>query len=349
MTALASLSMLEARLRETPAAVSRALEAPRLEALAPLAGLPVLATGAGGSSLAAKLLVSELSRLGLASARYLPPSAFTSPRPERGHLAVIVSQGLSPHARLALDATTEVGDVVLLTSSDELDRVGAEGARPRPKPLRVPLEVEPEEGLLVRVTGPAAAAALALRVARALGRGEPFTSDERGELAAALAGARARAREAAARRPSAVELARADAGLALVTVGEHGERLAPLAWGLMETLLVQAPPCLDALGLAHGALQAVWDRPMVWITLEHRGGALDPEIHRHLEAALGPRHALVRLVSPLPMPLAALDLHHALAWLTLELAWPRAHDLRDWPGKGRDDALFRLGAERGSG
>lgn len=343
MSALASLSLLEKRLATGPSAVARALERQGLESLDDLRGMPVLSMGAGGSAFAATLLASELTRLG-APARHLPPSAFVAPRPERGHLAIVVSQGLSPHARLALAASTDVGRVLVLTASEA--PLPALGETP---PRRLALDVAPEDGLLVRVVGPAAAAALALRVARALARADGFSPAELSALQASLAAARARAREALSLSPGAGELSRRDAGLCLVTAGEHGERLSPLAWGVMETLLVPEPPCLDALGLAHGALQAVWDRPTVWLTLEHRDGSLEPGLHRHLAEALGPRHALVRLVSPLPMPLAALDLQHQLAWLTLELAWPRARDLRDWPGKGRDEALFRLGAERSSG
>jgi hypothetical protein len=187
---------------------------------------------------------------------------------------------------------------------------------------------EDESGLLLRVVGPAAANAVVMRLAEAM------TAED-----VDLDGARARAERAIdGINPRALtEIA------GLVAVGTDVTLFDGLRHKLLEGL-GRVHPVWDLCGLVHGPLQSFYDRRATLVLLEREGAPRD--LVTRLEGVLHPeRHSLVRLRSSLPGPLPLLDLDLQLDWVLLSALRAAPRDLVDWPGKGRDAALYELGRE----
>src|SRR5690242_21804287 len=115
---------LEARVRSWPAmlrdAAAAAVAAPALG----LAGIRrVVTTGVGGSAGHARVLAYLLAEHVGCDARFRPLGAFAEPVPRDScdDLLVVVSQGLSPNARLALADPAAWRHVVVLTATRVAD------------------------------------------------------------------------------------------------------------------------------------------------------------------------------------------------------------------------------------
>jgi creatinine amidohydrolase len=282
-------------------------------------------TGVGGSFGPAKHLVALLEAGGR-RARYLPLSAFAGgPPATRGDEALcVVSQGLSPNARLALGHAEAFREAYLVTAVPEGDpRVSAFEARGGRVLAHPPFE---ERGTLLRVVGPAAALGAVGAFA-----GERLEASERSALESARRAARVKARAL-----STEELARP---CVLVTSGENRAIAEGLGLKWVEGLGRPMPPSWDVLELSHGPFHAFYGEAMLLVGL----GPPSP-LDDALEQMLVPsRHTFVRLgvdlsrhVSRLAAELSANEL--LLASLR---AWPR--DLTAWPSMGKDEPLYGLG------
>ena len=112
----------------------------------------------------------------------------------------------------------------------------------------------------------------------------------------------------------------------------------------MTTLEGLGRPCplWDLCALVHGPLQSFYEREATLVLFEREGTRSD--LGARLGRVLDPtRHALVRLRSAVPGPLALVDFDLQLDWLLVEALRGSARDLAEWPGKGRDTALYDLG------
>jgi creatinine amidohydrolase len=295
----------------------------------PLGALVV--TGVGASEGPARAFAALARRTWGTPASFAPLSAFVDGAPP-GEELVVFSQGLSPNARLATARAVRYARSVLFTSvrgdapADIRDALAGFGGSV------IVLPPATENGTLLRVLGPSAAtfaAALYSGAARG-GDVEP--------LVAALNDAPLRARAASA-HVGALELERR---VAFLTAGEYGESCygARNAW--LEALCVPEPHAWDVLQVAHGPFQEFFEREILLVALEREGK--ERALFDRLEQLLVPaRHALVRLRSALPAPIAPLDHLAQVYELVCAALRARPRDLGAWPGSGRDGPLYDLG------
>ncbi|HZO13899.1 MAG TPA: hypothetical protein VFB62_11595 [Polyangiaceae bacterium] len=322
-----SLTLLSERIAAVDTAVRQTVSAWRPPAS--LTAGPWSCTGAGGSEGPARVLASCLRSV-QQRADFLPLSTFAVDFGERGHL-VVFSQGLSPNARLALARREPFETTTLVTATGThdplLDELGSSVLRHAP---------EQESGLLVRVMGPAGATATALLlVAELAGRAEAEARAIH-ETVDRLDEARSRARAAF------VGIGKASP-IALVTAGRYRELVHGLRWKLLESLGVADPPVWDVLQVAHGPFQQFYESPMLLCALELPDEAA---LFDRLERMLVPeRHRLIRLRATRAAPTAWFEHDAMLNELVLAVLRDHPRDLIDWPGKGKDAALYRLGPD----
>ena len=111
-----------------------------------------------------------------------------------------------------------------------------------------------------------------------------------------------------------------------------------------EGLLVARPPIYDALAFAHGPLQQLYPRRAAIIALGCDGD--DPRVLERLRATLAPQHRFVELRSHLAAPLSVLEHDAMVGWLVHAALQRAPRDLFQWPGKGADGPLYKLGELR---
>jgi hypothetical protein len=314
-----SLAMLEERVERVAGEVERAMTAP-LGALDVGPSATWITTGAGASEGPARLLAALLRRKGRL-ADFTPVSAFVG-EPPPADVCVVVSQRLSPNARVPLGHAGAYERVLLVTTV----------ASPEPalgKNVRVIRHGPSDEGgLLLRVVGPAAANAIAIRLAQD-GAGSRIDLGD------------AHTRTGRSLTESAATLTNI---VGIVAVGADVTLCDGLRHKMLEGL-GKVCPLWDLCGLVHGPLQAFFDREATLVLLER--DTTPPDLVGRLLRVLQPdRHRVVRLRSSMPGPLAVLDFDVQLDWLLLEALRAQPRDLMDWPGKGHDAPLYELGAPR---
>ena len=244
----------------------------------------------------------------------VPPSRFAVDDP--AHALCVVSQGLSPNARLALDGAT--GPTLLITAAD-----ADHGTVLRHGPAA-------ENNMLVRVVGPVLATLAALRFAGLV--------DER-----ALDAVPQRSAVAHCDVPEA----RFDR-LAIITAGDYCDLAHGFRWKLLETLGFGDPPVYDVLQFAHGPFQQLYHERVLLIVLDRGTPREQPLFARLREMVVPERHTTLRLTATLPAPLCWFEHDALLNHVVLELLRRHPRDLINWPGKGRDQSLYGLGANEGS-
>jgi creatinine amidohydrolase len=322
---LASVNELHARVRRTPALLNEVLSSGLPPRMAFDTQSSFVLTGIGTSAGVVRYAEAVLRHEGRAHVTQLPLSSFLSGDVGgQGRTLVLVSQELSPNARLALSRAHEFGRAWLLTSLSADD--------PRLAEFRAAgglvwtLPPREERGFLVRVMGPPVAALALLRLAEVAGLAA---------VPAAVDAALARGAALASSWPAGVSRA------PLVASGWYARALDLLAWTWMESLWVEAPPVWDALEVAHGALQQWSASPGPWLVLE-RPDEPPPLVERFLEA-VGTRQPVLRLGATLPAPLAFFEHLAGVQALVVELLRRAPRDLGRWPGQGLDAPLYDLG------
>jgi hypothetical protein len=320
---LSSVTRLAERVGAVAAEVERAMAVPLVLPHEVLACRRWITTGVGASEGPARLLASRL-RAGGRVADFAPVSSFADGAPP-ADACVVVSQGLSPNARLPLARIGSYARTVLVTTVDA-DDLRARGV------IVVQHGPAAEGDLLLRVVGPAAANATVLRIAAAVGAG-----DDGGDVGEALATAGARAKRALGDADAAALFDLAG----LVAAGADAELAEGLRHKLLEGLGISEPPVWDVCSIVHGPLQSFYERDATLVLLERDGRRTD--LTDRLTRVLLPRHRVVRLRSALPGALALLDWDLQLDHLVLAALRARPRDLVDWPGKGRDAPLYDLG------
>ncbi len=322
--------LLAERLDALPAVLDATLAhplAPLPDALRRAALWTVTATGASEGP--ARALAALLTRHTAHRAVFAPLSCFAVDAPPSSEVLVVVSQGLSPNARLALAARDRYARCVLITASrgPEVESLSRDGV------LVLSHGPDDEPRLLLRVQGPAAAMLTALRLVDALAvETRWFRDDTRDALARAL-------------RRCATPTFDGPLTCALVTGPDDGDfgHAHRSVW--LEGVGTCDPGTWDVLQFAHGPYQHVVDRATTLVTFERANGASRALFDR-LASMLDPaRHTLVRLVATLPGPLAYFEHAAMLGAVVRQAARLAARDLMDWPGRGRDGALYDLGAD----
>lgn len=324
--------MLRERVREIPAEISRALEGPEPPIPSAIESRrPWIVTGVGASEGPARFFSSLLGEGAGLWAQFWPLSAFIAGDVPEADACVVFSQHLSPNARAALARRERFREMVVVTSVREgeptrawLNERDVRVAQHGPKD---------ESGLLLRVLGPAAATAIAarmaLRVARARGL-EPAWQEALGTVAQAV-------------KQVAVADAPKRGRLVLVGAGRDPIAREGLRLKLVEGL-GEAAVSLDVCGVAHGPLQSFFDEPATIITLEQRD---DParDLFVRLNAVLRPHHQVVRAVATLPRALVHFEHAMAVDTFVAQALAREPRDLGNWPGKGHDAPLYDVGRD----
>lgn len=357
------IALLDRRRASIPSAVRAASRAPELPPpFAAHRARSILATGVGSSAAHARFLADVLAReLGL-PARFVATGSLerTPPPGSLRDALVVFSQGLSPNARLALSHARAFGALVVATA-----RRAAEAGDERAKWLAtleasgaaiVDLDAPDEYGTLARVVGPMLGFAAALRIARSLARSigcEPSALralELDGELVASrieraddALGAALESAAGDGAQPVPAELL--DADVAFVASEGYGERASHAATKWLELSLRPPPPIWDASELAHGGLQQLFasraEGRAAWVVHLSRGTPADAALAASMRASFGddgPR--LLELASEDAGPCAVFEHEALLNALLLRALRSRRVDPSDWPGRGRDAALY---------
>lgn len=310
-----------------------------------------LVTGTGSSEAHARFLVYLLNRHARRAAEFVPLSAFCElPRQfGRGRTLVVVSQGLSPNAQVAVDRFRDFDHLVVFTSTTAAG-CDAAGKRDRAAKVReleaagvefIRSPLEEEYATLIRVVGPLAVYVRAHQFARCLAP-DALPPLDGGELASLLD-----------RRAPADVVARFEAhaeafrrGFYLLAGAPLCEFAQNLGYKFLEGLFWSAPVIWDYLQFAHGPFQEVTLQPRPVAILEGPGGAerdLAARTRTMLESAGVP---CIDLPAAAPAPLCIFEYEALFNDLVFQLIRRFGVDQRHWPSKGRDDPLYgfyRLG------
>ena len=310
-----------------------------------------LVTGTGSSEAHARFLVYLLNRHARRPAEFIPLSAFCDMPAEfgRGRALIVVSQGLSPNAEVAIDRHRDFDHLVVFTSTTV---AGAEAAGKRDRAdkiraleaagvefIRSPLEEE--YATLIRFVGPLAVYLSAHQFVRCLAAEllPPVTPEQLGRLLAARAPTDVVERFAA----QAGDFRR---GFYLLAGSPLCEFAQNLSYKFLEGLYWSAPVIWDFLQFAHGPFQEVTLQPRPVVLLEGPGGTecdLAIRTRTMLESAGVP---CIDLTTTTSAPLCIFEYEAVFNDLVLQLIRRLGVDQRHWPSKGKDDPLygfFRVG------
>lgn len=336
--ARASIALLRERIARVPA-ILRAASARSWDAASAALEDDVAVTGVGASAGPARLLAWLLAHRLRRAARFVPPSAFARAEPPPARTLVVVSQGLSPNARLALRHAHRYERVLVLTSTPPADdgaaRVLAEIAS-RGGVVCV-LPPASEEGTFLRVVGPATAALAVIAIAeRARG------AADLGAILAAVPDVVATAADSAIAAASHVPSERLDGPIAIASVGVDPSALHAHRWKWLEGLRAPEPSGWDLLEIAHGPIQAAPPAlPFVVLaSADDDAGDLLRRLDDMLAVTGQPR---VVLRSALRFPFSFLDHDAQLGALLLRVLDERPRDLRTSACAVHDEPLYGLG------
>jgi creatinine amidohydrolase len=319
---------LERRLFALPEVLARVARATLPEYGALGAGRLVL-TGVGMSECVARFVEAVLRYEVRCDVTALPLSAFVSEDVKaQGEVLVVLSQGLSPNARLALSRAREFSGALLVTSrpaSDQRLRDFVTGGG-----VVWTLPLEEETGFLTRVQGPLATGLAMLRLGFR-GAEPPVAAELPAKVRAALTTGLALAQD------WPLDVRRAP----LLSTGWYSRCLDLLAWTWMETWWVEPPPVWDVLQTAHGPWQQLSLREETLLALTRPDDV--PDLWPRLRKMLGAQR-LVPLPATLRAPWAWFE-HAAMVLGLLVGVLKRAPvDLSAWPGRDGDGPLYELGA-----
>jgi creatinine amidohydrolase len=272
----------------------------------------------------AHVLVWLLRRHARRDACFVPLSFFASGAPSPWDGLVVVSQELSPNARLALADPDRADATVVITAVP-----GHRVLRRRNDAFVVSHPARDESKLLVRVCGPAGAMVASTRFVEALMAldGEPSSIDL-DALPARL--------DVLCNAPGLA----VTGDLAIVTEEATAPVAHALRWKWLEAVASCDPPCWDVLQFAHGPWQYACERPLTLVTLEHSASPLFDLLVGMLSPA---HHTVLRLRALLPPPSCFIELD-AMFTAVVDASLPASgRDLEDWPGRGTDGPLYDLG------
>jgi hypothetical protein len=321
---------LKQRLLAVPEVLERVASSP-LPDVSALAGRRLLLTGVGMSEAVGRFAEAVFRHHLALPVAALPLSSFHAEHvASQGDALVVLSQGVSPNARLALARAREFPAALLVTarSAEEAHAAGLPaGAAVWTLPL------EREAGFLTRVQGPLATALAAVRLGYHLAGRAP--SVELASVPRAVSASIARGLQLGAEWP--LEVRRAP----LLATGWYARTLELLAWAWMETWWVEPPPVWDVLQTAHGPWQQWSTRAETLLALRRPDDV--PDLWPRLEQMLSPAQRLVSLEATLPAPWAWFEHAAQVLGLLVGVLERQPVDLSQWPGRGGDGPLYDLG------
>lgn len=333
-----SIAVLRGRVARLPEHAAQVIARPWDDAIAALSE-DVVVTGVGASAGPARLFAWLLAHRMRLCARFVPLSAFVAEPAPSGRTLVLVSQGLSPNACLALRHASRFERVLVLTSTRPanagpgvlLAEVQARGG------AVVVLPPEEEDGMLLRVIGPAMAAlAVCAIVESARGAGDLRS------IASALPRVLATAAERALAASAHLRSEALDGPCAFVSTGVDPATLQAHRWKWLEGLRAGEPFGWDLIEIAHGPIQSAW-RPMPFLVLASADGAADGLLDR-LDRVLAPGgHPRAVLRSELRFPFSFADHDAQLDALLLRVLGERPRDLRTLAIAAHDEPIYGLG------
>lgn len=341
------LSLLAERCRALPGTLRATLDAalPALPAEV-LRSPRWVITGAGASEGPARMLASLLRRCGRRCAEFVPLSSFARAWPRTEAVLVVISEGISPNAALALKCAGVFDATVVVTATARHPLV-LERSHHGACVIEHPPSVEGE--LLLRVLGPAAATLRACQLAgealAARGEALPWTRDDLARVAAAVEDTDARVGAWWTTEAGEALAGRLDRGcVAFVTVDGGDDLAHGLRWKWLEGTGACDPSVWDVLQVAHGPYQHLYEREFTLMALEREGDRVGSSLVDGLARMLHPtRHVLVRWRAQLPDALAFFEYDAWANALVLRAVERGERDLVAWPGKGRDGALYDVG------
>ncbi len=310
-----------------------------------LTGRAFLVTGTGSSEAHARFLVHLLNRHARRPAEFMPLSGFCDlpAGTGRGRVLVVISQGLSPNAQVAVDRYPDFDHTVVFTSTtaEGAARAGKADRAERVRALEaagvefVRSPLEEEYATLVRFVGPMAVYLRIHQFARQLAA-ELLPPLDPGELLACLA---TRAPDEVVERfaTGADDFRRGFYLLAGAPLCEFAQNL---AYKFLEGVFWSAPVIWDYLQFAHGPYQEVTLQPRPVVLLERPGtieGDLAERTRRMLAAAGVP---CIDLRARTTGPLAIFEYEALFNDLVFRLITRLGVNQREWPSKGRDDPLY---------
>jgi GTP cyclohydrolase II len=265
-----------------------------------------LVTGTGSSEPHARFLVWLISQFTQpdVSARFVPLTAFitnTVPRDPKATL-VVISQGLSPNAQIALRFAAEFEHSVVFTSTSAEDEVAA-GRQERAVLLRelaergaefVRFPLLSENSTLIRVIGPSAGFLAAHQFVVALSaeikrvRAEPASDNASRSLLNRIPVADVFALSTLTAPRQIVERMRANAnafqdGFCIIAAAPLVEFAHNLAYKFMEGLFWRCPHIVELISFAHGPFQQLSLRPQPIIILQ--SSSLASQVNTNLSHA----------------------------------------------------------------
>jgi creatinine amidohydrolase len=333
------LEILRSRHRESAEAVFNALTFPvDLSRIDFSKYRSAICTGIGSSLAHARYLAKLLRTCGGVPAWEASTGEFLVPPGDeaREQILVIFSQGLSPNARPPLSFADRFGCTVLVTAAggergernETLKRAEERGV------VMVPMPVDPEYEVLLRIIGPLVGYALALRIA---GQCKNARKPDANAVATAMTDASARA----AALISGVERQLFSDPITFVATGGYNYLASNLCAKVVEGMLLPPPAALDALEFAHGFLQEAAGNPRTFVGLS-RNSPGNAELFARVRATLKPQHRWLEFEAHLPEPLEIFEHEAAMNMLVLEAIGARHIDQREWPGKGQDRPLYNV-------
>ncbi len=299
----------------------------------------VITTGVGSSAAHARYLAWLLRNYASVSAWDVSTGAFVhEPRTDtRDQALVVFSQGLSPNGRFPLSFASRFGCTVLVTAAGRESGERGEALRKakRSGVVVVEMPVAPEYEVLLRILGPLVGYAVALRIATA--RAGITLRLDADAISKAI-------QFASNRAESLLSTTAAHAfsdPILFVAAGGYGELGTNLCFKVTEGMFLDPPVVVDALEFAHGPLQQISGRRRTIIALT-RGFPFEEELFKRVQQVLEPQHAWLELRAELKEPFQIFEHESAMNALTLAAIAQRGIDQKEWPGKGRDGALYSV-------
>jgi len=298
----------------------------------------LIVTGTGSSAAHAKFLCYLLNTNGNSRAEFRPLSAFlSSPQAsDKQKLLVVFSQGLSPNARLAIERHANFSGLVVFTAVTANGNQALHDKLLQKQSTIVEYPLESEYEILLRVVGPFMGYLAALRFF------ESFTGTAPRKLLplfsvleAALEKGRSLFRE--------LKQEKNLGQFQIVTSYPLSDFSENLAFKILEGTFNPAPAVWDLLHFAHGPFQLLNQAPqsVVYCGQQHDSAEAVAALREMTDSA---KLKLIDLRSEFSSVEALLEYEMIFNGLVLEALKTFQLDQRNWPGKGLDSPIYRLGS-----
>ena len=338
-------ALLRRRLKQIPDLLVGMLKDPPRANPKSLRSPGFIVTGTGSSEAHARFLVNLLNRHVGRPAEFVPLSGFCASTPIEAsdRTLIVVSQGLSPNAQVAINEFASFDHAIVFTATT------AEGAAAAGKTARAQLirdlesagvefirgPLEEEYSTLIRFVGPMACFLSTYLFCRSLKPDAlpPVTPQSLRHLLASEID------------PKIVQAFKTESehfkrGFNLIAGAPLCETAQNLGYKFLEGLFWSSPAIWDYLQFAHGPFQEVSLQPRPVVILEGPGDTeaeLAARTRDMLESASLPHITIAGQAEP---PLSIFEFEATFNTLIMHLIEHFKIDQVNWPSKGKDDPLY---------